>query len=122
MLAAFLKHEQIDTDKKASADAQRARQLSEGDKGDERVEKVILVVKRDAQKKAASAKSCLKFSNIAIKGSLLILIVGFIFMIVSIWTVPVTDMLAGSKTEQTDQAEVNTEDEEGEGEEEEEEE
>ncbi len=117
MFAAFLKHEQNNSDKKASDNAQRAKQLSEGDKGDERVEKAIIVLKKEAQKRVASAKSFLKFSNMAIKGSLLSLIIGFIFIIVSIWTLPVANMLSGSETGQTDQAEVNADDEEQEEEE-----
>lgn len=113
ILAAFLKHQQSEYTDKVSETAERIKQLQERG-GDEKIEKAILLLKRDIQRKNASGNKLGKMSGWAVRGSLLSIITGFMFMLVAVWYSPMAEMLAA-------EAETTAENEQGEEEEEEEE-
>ena len=93
VLAAFFKHQQKDCKNKASESLDRVKQLEERGGTDDKITRAILLLKRDSQKKSISASKFSRMAGIVVKGSLLSIVIGFIFLLVSLWYAPISDML-----------------------------
>lgn len=117
LLSAYWKYEKDESDKKSNISLAKAKQYEEQGKGDEKIDKAILIFKRDAQNKSATANKFSNLSGTALKGSLLSLFIGFVFLLVSIWSVPFSNLLT-SHTAEPEQTKIVAEDAEDAGEDE----
>lgn len=93
VLAAFFKHQQKDCKNKASESLDRIKLLEERGGTDDKITRAILLLKREIQKKNISASKFARMSAIVVKGSLLSIVIGFIFLLVSMWYAPLSNML-----------------------------
>ncbi len=109
LLSAYWKYERDETSKKANTSLAKAKQFEEQGKGDEKIDKAILLFKKDAQNKNASANKFSNLSATAVKGSLLSIFTGFIFLLVSIWSTPFSNILTSNMAE-SEQTEIAAED------------
>lgn len=94
LLAAFLLYQSMETENKASQFSDKVKQLQEKGDADERVQKAILIYKKQIQKTKKSAGKFTKFSSLAICFAILVTMSGFLFAVGSIWVVPITEMMA----------------------------
>ncbi|MFQ5658809.1 MAG: hypothetical protein ACE5GZ_00165 [Gammaproteobacteria bacterium] len=107
ILAAFFKFEQNESEIKSRASLERAKQLEERGKDDEKIGKAILIYKKEAQNKSTSSRKFSNLSSIAVKGALLSILTGFIFLIVSLWVTPVSNMMATSPVTESGEISVD---------------
>lgn len=93
VLAAFFKHQQKDCKIRAIESMDRIKQLEERGSADDKISKAIILLKREIQKKNISAMKFCNMSGLVVKGSLLSIVIGFIFLLTALWYAPISNMI-----------------------------
>ena len=104
LLAAFFKHQQTEKTNKANEMTDKAKQLEERKGESEKIDKAIIIYKRQGQSINISASKFSKISGLAVRGATLTILISFIFLIGAVWYTPITEMMNAEAEQVTEEA------------------